>query len=273
VIDAHVHLWDLQVRDQSWIPLSSPIRRTFALGDLRTAIAPTPVNRVVLVQVINDASETADLLKVADDRLVAGVVGWADVSGPAFPDDVARLRASGPLVGIRHQALAEPDPAAWLGSSPVQRALHELERMGLPFDLILRPEHLSAAVATARAHPSLRLVLDHLGKPPIAQRELESWAGGLLLLAAERNVSCKFSGLQTMAAEGWAYDDLSPFIEVALAAFGPERLIFGSDWPVSTSAASYDQVCRVAIQACVALSDTEREMVLGGAARDVYGLP
>ena len=273
MIDAHVHVWDLGVRDQPWISAGSPIRRTFTLDDLRSAIAPTPVERVVLVQVINDAGETADFLKAAgDDELVAGVVGWADLTDAAFPDVLAELVATGLLVGVRHQALAETDPAAWLTSAPVRRALRELERAGLPFDLMLRPEHFAAAVAVARAHPSLRLVLDHLGKPPIASGRLEPWAEGLRALAAQPNVSCKLSGLQTIAAPDWTYADLAPFVEVALAAFGPDRLLFGSDWPVSTTAASYPRVYAVAQRVCAALSAAERAAVLGRNAAAVYGL-
>jgi L-fuconolactonase len=272
MIDAHVHLWDLEVRDQPWIPPGSPIRRSFLVDDLRSAIAATPVERVLLVQVINDAAETAEFLTCAAADLVAGVVGWADMSDPAFPDSLAALVATGRLVGLRHQALAESDPAAWLGSPAVDRALGELERNGLPFDLILRPQHLPAAVAVARAHPSLRLVLDHLGKPPIADGRLEPWAGGLRQLAAEANVSCKLSGLHTLAGEGWAHPDLVPFVDAALDAFGAARLLFGSDWPVSVAAASYSQVYAAAERALTGLSPAERTSVMGGSAREVYGL-
>lgn len=273
MIDAHVHLWDLAVRDQPWIPARSPIRRTFGLDELRRTIAGTPVDRVVLVQVINDPLETTDFLSLADGDLVAGVVGWADLADPAFPEALASLVATGRLVGVRHQALAEADPAAWLTSPPVDRALRELERAGLPVDLILRPEHLAAAGAVVRAHPSLRFVLDHLGKAPIASGQLEPWAGGLRGLAAEPNVVCKLSGLQTIAPVDWSWRDLAPFVEVALDAFGPARLVFGSDWPVSVQAASYAQVVEMAERACAALSAAERDAVLGGTARVVYGLP
>jgi L-fuconolactonase len=273
VIDGHVHLWDLAARDQPWIPASSPIRRSFDLDDLRAALAGTAVDRVVLVQVLNDPGETADFLAAAADDLVAGVVGWADLADPGFPDALAALVSSGHLVGLRHQALAEADPAGWLASPEVGRGLAELARAGLPFDLILRPEHLPAAVAAARAHQSLRFVLDHLGKPPIASGELESWAAGLRGLAAEPNVSCKLSGVHTIAAPGARYADLAPFLEVALDAFGADRLLFGSDWPVSTSAAAYGHVVETAERACRGLSGSERDAMLGGTARRVYRLP
>lgn len=274
MIDAHVHLWDLAVRDQPWIPAASPIRRTFTVDDLRAVVGESPVERVLLVQVVNDAGETADFLRAAaaDADLVAGVVGWADLADPAVPDVLAGLAAAGPLVGVRHQALAEADPAGWLTSAPVRRGLAALERAGLPFDLMLRPEHLGAAVAVVRSHPSLRFVLDHLGKPPIAAGRLEPWATALRGLAAEPNVSCKLSGVQTIAAPDWTPGDLAPFLDTALDAFGPGRLVFGSDWPVSAQAAAYGQVVAVADQACRTLSAGERAAVLGDNARRLYGL-
>lgn len=272
MIDAHVHLWDLAVRDQPWIPAASPIRRTFGPDDLRAVVGETPVERVVLVQVLNDPGETADLLAAADDDLVAGVVGWADLAASAVADVLGELAATGPLVGVRHQALAEPDPAGWLTSAPVCRGLAALEAAQLPCDLMLRPEHLGAAVAVARAHPSLWFVLDHLGKPPIATGPLEPWATALGSLAAEPNVSCKLSGVHSIAPQDWTPADLDPYLGTALDVFGADRLLFGSDWPVSTQAASYAQVLAVAERACRTLSPGERTAVLGDNARRVYGL-
>jgi L-fuconolactonase len=273
-VDAHAHVWDLVARDQPWIPAGSPIRRTFTLTDLRAAIAETPVDRVVLVQVVNDADETADFLNMAAaEDCIVGVVGWADLGAPAIGEALAMmLCAPGPLVGVRHQALAETDPTGWLRSAAVQRGLAELDRLGVPFDLIVRPEHCGVAAAVARAHPSLQFVLNHLGKPPIASGELERWATEVRLLAAEPNVACKLSGLPTLAPRSWGIGDVAPFLDVALEAFGPSRLLFGSDWPVCTSAASYAETYELAAFACRGLSAPEATAVLGGNARRIYGL-
>jgi L-fuconolactonase len=135
---------------------------------------------------------------------------------------------------------------------------------------MIRPAHFPAALQAARDHPSLQFVLDHLGKPPIASGELEPWAAGIRALAAEPNVACKLSGLQTMASADWTYADLAPYIDIALEAFGPARLIFGSDWPVSLSAASYPRVCEVAQVACSGLSGPERAAMLAENARAIY---
>jgi len=271
MLDSHVHLWDLGVRDQAWIPAGSPLRRSFDAGDLRAALAGTPVDGVILVQASNDAGETTDLIScAAREDLVRGVVGWADLRSPDFPAALAALTATGALVGLRHQALAEPDPAGWLRSPEVRRGLAALQAAGLPFDLMVRPAHFLAALRTVREHPALQFVLDHLGKPPIAAGELEPWATGIKALAAEPNVACKLSGLQTIASAGWTYAELAPYVDVALGAFGPGRLIFGSDWPVCTPAASYSGVCQVAQLACSGLSGPERASVLAGNARAVY---
>jgi L-fuconolactonase len=304
MLDAHVHLWDLTVRDQPWIPPGSPIRRAFALPDLQTALVDTPVTGVILVQALNTPAETADLLahacptasldpaRQADpDRqadparhadqarqadparqagLVRGVVGWADLAAPDFAAGLDRLQSTGWLVGLRHQALAEPDPAAWLARPEVARGLTVLEAAGLPFDLMIRPAHFAAARQVARDHPGLQFVLDHLGKPPIAAGGLGPWAAALRALAAEPNVACKLSGLQTIASADWTYRDLAPYIDVALEAFGPSRLLFGSDWPVSSQAASYSTVCDVARTACSALSRDEQTAVLAANARAIY---
>jgi L-fuconolactonase len=273
VVDAHVHVWDLAAQDHGWIPADSPIRRDFGLGELRSTLEGTPVRSVVLVQVINDAEETDAFLRHARaEELIAGVVGWLDLGRPDVAAALDTLADGTALVGIRHQALAEADPAAWLRSAGVQRGLAALDALGLPFDLMIRPEHFPAALESVRAHPSLRFVLDHLGKAPIAAGELEPWASGLRELAAEPNVACKLSGVHTIAPQNWTPSDITPFVDVALDAFGADRLVFGSDWPVSVQAATYAEVVGFATGACASLSPAERAAVLGGNARRLYGL-
>ncbi len=271
MLDSHVHLWDLAVRDQAWIPAGSPLRRSFSVRDLRSALAGTPVDGIILVQVSNDADETTDFIACARNvDIVRGVVGWADLTSPDFAAALSVLTSTGFLLGIRHQALAEADPAGWLRSPAVRRGLAVLDAAGLPFDLMIRPAHFRAAREAARDYPGLQFVLDHLGKPPIAAGELHPWACSLRILAAEPNIACKLSGLQTIASPDWTYAELAPYIDIALEAFGPARLIFGSDWPVSSQAASYSRVCAVAQAACSGLSGHERAAVLAGNARAIY---
>ncbi|MGI8331447.1 amidohydrolase family protein [Actinomadura scrupuli] len=278
-VDAHHHVWDLAVRDQDWIdPVAmAAIHRDFTLADLRPAAVRAGVTTTVIVQTVAVAEETPELLALAAaDGLAGGVVGWADLTDPAVADRLAELRAlpgGGSLAGIRHPVQAEPDPD-WLTRPEVLRGLRAVAAAGLAFDLLTLPHQLPAAVRAVRAVPELRFVLDHLSKPPIARGELRPWHEHLVALAGCGNVAAKLSGLVTEADWGaWSVADLRPYAEAALAAFGPGRLMFGSDWPVCTLAASYADVVAAAEELTAGLSGTERRAVFGDTARHWYRLP
>jgi L-fuconolactonase len=278
IVDAHHHVWELGVRDQEWIsgPRMAPLRRDFTMAQLRPQAAAVGVRASVLVQTVCVPEETPELLALAhDDPLVAGVVGWTDLTSPDVADALAALRegpGGGLLVGIRHQVQEEADPR-WLLRPHVLRGLAAVADAGLAYDLVVVPEQLPAAVAAARAVPGLRFVLDHLGKPRIAQGELEPWAGRLTELAGLPNVSCKLSGLVTEAHwRHWTPAALRPYVDTAMEAFGAGRLMFGSDWPVCLLAAGYGQVLRTVDQLTRGLSAAERASLFAGTARRVYGL-
>ncbi|MFE9450811.1 amidohydrolase family protein [Streptomyces sp. NPDC006739] len=277
-VDAHLHLWDLSVRDQDWItgPGLEPLRRNFAVTDLEPEARAAGVDRTVLVQTVTVAEETPEFLALADRHdLVAGVVGWTDLTRPDVAEELARLRAlpgGRHLKGIRHQVQGEPDPE-WLLRADVRRGLAAVAEAGLVYDLVVLPHQLPACVRAARALPGLTFVLDHLGKPPVASGAVEPWASAVRALAALPNTAAKLSGLVTEAdITSWTADDLRPYTEVALAAFGPDRLMFGSDWPVCTLAATYGQVLSAAQELTGALGEAERTAVLAGTAARVYGL-
>jgi len=276
IVDAHHHLWDLEVRDQPWTADLPALRRSFHLEDLEPAAAAAGVSATVLVQTIHAVDETPEMLALAETSdLVAGVVGWTDVTVPTFGERLSDL-LSGPggrrLVGIRHQVQELPD-GAWLTDRDTLRGLRQLASAGLAFDLIVRADQLPACVAVARAVPELSFVLDHLGKPRIAAHELEPWTTDIRTLAESANVSCKLSGMVTEAdVAGWTVADLRPYADVVLDAFGPDRVMFGSDWPVSTLAADYAQVVDTALELTAQLTESEREAVFAGTATKVYGL-
>ncbi|WP_326627754.1 amidohydrolase family protein [Nonomuraea fuscirosea] len=275
-IDAHHHVWDLSARPHAWLEqrAMAPVRRTFTLGDLAGPAAAAGVSRTVLVQVVADPAETREFLALAaGSPLVAGVVGWIDLTAPDAADALAELTAlPGGLVGVRHGVQSEPDPA-WLNRPDVRRGLAAVAAAGLAYDLLTLPHQLPAAIDTVTALPELTFVLDHLSKPPIAAGELEPWRGRIRQLAERPNVSCKLSGLVTEADwTGWRVDDLRPYAEVVLEAFGPERVMFGSDWPVCLLAAEYGQVSRAADELCAGLSEAERAEVFAGTARRAYRL-
>ncbi|MEV0069153.1 amidohydrolase family protein [Amycolatopsis sp. NPDC050768] len=269
-VDAHHHLWHPAAHPQPWLdqPALAPVRRPFTVRDLRLATLGTRVTRTVLVQALGSAVETEQLLALSDP-LVAGVVGWADLTTPEL--DLTRFRGTR-LVGFRHGVQSEPDPR-WLCRPDVRAGLRAVAAAGLTFDLLIRPVQFTAALDTVRAVPELTFVLDHLGKPPIASGEVEPWASRLRLLAREPNVVAKLSGLVTEASwPQWTVADLRPYADVALASFGPSRLMYGSDWPVCLLAGTYGQVHSAADALTAHLTAAERSWVFGGTAERVYGL-
>ncbi|MDX3757828.1 amidohydrolase family protein [Streptomyces mirabilis] len=277
-VDAHHHVWDLSVRDQDWItgPELRPLRRDFGVSDLAPQARAAGVDRTVLVQTITVPEETPEFLALAEQgELIAGVVGWTDLTRPDVADELARLRGlpgGRHLKGIRHQVQGEPDPE-WLLRPDVRDGLAAVAEAGLVYDLVVLPHQLPACVRAAAGHPGLTFVLDHLGKPPIVTGTLRPWATAVRALAALPNTVCKLSGMVTEADHAtWTVDGLRPYADTVLDAFGPGRLMFGSDWPVCTLAASYGQVVDVAEELTGGLGAEERAEVFGGTATRVYRL-
>ncbi|MFG2136832.1 amidohydrolase family protein [Streptomyces sp. NPDC048650] len=272
-IDAHHHLWDLARRDQPWMdgPWADPIRRSYALGDLIPHLTAHRLDGTVLVQSSSSYDETTDLLAlVAGDGPVRGVVGWADLTDPGLADVLAALPRG--LVGIRHQVQDEPDPD-WLTRPEVLRGLGVLADAGLVYDLLVTPRELPAAQAAVHAVPGLSFVLDHAAKPEVARGAWQPWADRVTALACHPNVSCKLSGLVTEADwSAWRPGRILPYARHILDVFGPGRVLFGSDWPVCTLAAAYDDVLALAESATGGLTEAERAAVFGGTAGRVYGI-
>ncbi len=277
LIDAHHHVWDLAVRDQDWItgPEMAAIRRSFSVDDLRPSAAAAGVTGTVLVQTVTVAAETPELLRLAaSDPLVAGVVGWTDLTSGSVAADLAGLRAGSGgsyLVGIRHQVQSEPDHD-WMRRSDVIRGLRAVAATGLCYDVVVRPHQLAAATFAAATVPELTLVLDHAAKPPIRDGAMQPWAGAIRAFAAQPNTVCKLSGLVTEAAPGAPSAAFQPFADVILGAFGADRVMFGSDWPVCLLASDYADVIGLARTLTAALSATERTAVFSSTAARVYGL-
>ena len=290
-IDAHHHIWDLTVRPQVWMDTpapgdppdapgswADPLRRAFTPEDLRPHLAKNSIDQTVVVQTVSSLDETRELLDAAASAgFIAGVVGWADLADPALPETLAELRAhpaGSRLVGIRHQVHDEPDPG-WLVRPEVLRGLRAVADAGLAYDLLIRAAQLDAALGAARQVPHGRFVVDHVAKPEITGGDNEPWFTGMSDLAAEPNVSCKLSGMVTEADwSAWTVDDLLPYARHALDVFGPNRVMFGSDWPVCTLAATYDEVAAVAADLLArcgfAAGSAESESVFGLAAQRVY---
>jgi len=231
VLDAHAHLWQQARTPQSWIdPQTMPaLDRDFWVDDLTALQAAAGIDGTILVQSVNTARETVDLLDAAAHPGVVGVVGWLDLEGDV-PAQLAHLRALAggqKLVGIRHLAHIDPDPE-WLARPTV-----DFDSLDVPFDLVVHAPQLKSAAAAAAAHPSVDFVLDHLGNPPIASGDLSDWSRDLALLAELPNVVAKLSGITLQTNwDDWTIDDLREPVEIALDLFGPQRLLFGTDWPL-----------------------------------------
>ena len=284
MIDTHQHLWDLSVRAQPWLTGDqawateeelTPLRRSFTVADLEAAAAGSDVTGTVVVQVLADPAETADLLAVAGaGGLVQAVVGWAELTAPDVAGRIAACRelAGGDrLAGVRHPLLAEPDPE-WLARPAVRSGLRELGAAGLCFDLTLFWSQLPLAVGTARSVPELIFVLDHLGNPPVesgGDDEFAAWAAAIADLGRLDNGVCKLSGAHTAPVSAAR---LRPYFEAALAAFGASRLMAGSDWPVSSLTAPYQEITAMYRALIADLTPAEQDAILAGTARRVYRL-
>jgi len=280
IVDAHQHLWEMAEHPQTWMnpETDSAINRDFVVNDLRAATASVvDLAATVVVQSVNDADETTHLLARAEQApdLIAGVVGWADLTASDLEEQLWRWRdAPGGhrLVGLRHLVQNEPDEG-FLDRPEVRRGLRIAARHELAFDLLVNGVHLPAAVRVASDLPETRFVLDHLGKPPLRSGDLAQWTAQMRELGRLPNVWAKVSGLVTEAVPGERSAALlQPVADVALQAFGPGRLMFGSDWPVCLLAAGYPVVCVAAQRLTAGLGANERADVFAGTAVRAYRL-
>jgi len=277
-VDAHQHFWPQPTRYlYPWMTDElAALRRPFGPEDLRPLIGARQIDWTVLVQTRSSLDETRDFLAIAEQTdFVAGVVGWADLTALSVERTLADLKAtpSGQwLVGIRHQVHDEEDPE-WLLRTDVQRGLRAVQQAGLAYDLLLRPRELPAALQVARAFPDLRLVIDHIAKPEIASGSLEPLATDLAPFAELPHVRCKLSGMVTEAdLQRWQPSDLRPYVERVVGWFGEDRLMFGSDWPVCTLAATYEQVhdALAEVLTNIGMSKETQAKVFGENARAFY---
>jgi len=278
IIDAHQHVWNLDRARYDWLgPEVAAINRSFELEEALRSMARAEVSGTVLVQAADNAEDTAFMLSVADRHPeVVGVVAWVPLDAPDVAGQLQRLRRDPRVVGIRNLIHDRPDPD-WILRSDVDAGLGALEAEGVPFDYVTAvPSGLARLPVISARHPELRVVVDHLGKPPVggdagARRH---WRG--LLAEAARNplVFAKLSGLYPAsgAMDVWTPEGVRPFVEDAVEVFGAERLMWGSDWPVSVLAGGYDRIWDGLAPLFASLAASERAAVLGGTATDFYRL-
>ncbi|WP_246127726.1 amidohydrolase family protein [Amycolatopsis rhizosphaerae] len=275
VVDAHLHLWDLSVSDYSWLPPGGPLHTTFTAERARSELDAAGVAAAILVQAEDSEADTGFLLGQAGRHdWIAGVVGWVRLDDPATAErQLDRWReGTTALCGVRH--LVHDDPRDdFLALPGVRRSLALLAEAGLPFDVPdAWPRHLDGVAGLAAALPGLTIVVDHLGKPPRDRDSFADWRKTLRRVAERPNTVAKLSGLQ-VPGEPFTVDAVRPAVETAFEFFGPQRLMYGGDWPMTEPFGGYGQAWSVLSQLLGELSGAERAHVLSGTASVVYGLP
>ena len=272
-VDAHQHFWKVSRGDYGWMsaPAVAPLRRDFLPADLAPHLRQNHVERTIVVQAAPTTAETDFLLELArSHESIAGVVGWLDLESPEFPTELAHYAATEKFLGIRPM-LQDLEDDEFIVRRPVIENLKRLAESGRTLDLLILSRHLSIALEALQAVPELRAVIDHCAKPDLVSGNLDGWREGMSRLATRTSAACKLSGLVTEARPGCNVQDLLPAVEHVWAAFGPERLMFGSDWPVCTLAADYSRVVELLNEALGSrLSDAEEERVFGENARRFY---
>ncbi len=273
-IDAHQHFWRYSAAEYPWIgPGMERLARDFLPADLAPLLEAGGIAGTVAVQARQSLEETRWLLELADGHgFIRGVVGWVDLRSTHVADQLARFAGHPRFVGVRHVVQDEADPRFLLGEA----FLHGLARVaeaGLVYDLLVLAPQLPAAAEMVALRPGQPFVLDHLAKPPIAAARLDPWRDDIRALARHPHVSCKLSGMVTEARlRQWRREDFLPYMETALEAFSPERLMFGSDWPVCTLSGEYAEVAGIVVDFLAGLAPAERAAIEGGTAARVYGL-
>jgi L-fuconolactonase len=273
-IDAHHHFWKYVPAEYGWISdQMSVLQADFLPADLKEELDRVGIDGAVSVQARQGVHETEWLLDLAEEHdFIKGVVGWVPLSSPGVRTTLERLLERPKMKGVRHVVQDEPDDHFILRND-FNAGVSALADFGLVYDILIFERHLPQAIEFVDRHPNQRFVLDHLAKPRAREKTLEPWRGNLYRLAQRENVYCKLSGLVTEANwRAWTYEQLSVYLDTAMEAFGPQRIMFGSDWPVCLLAVSYARWFEVVTRFCSTLSAGEQSRVFGGTAIEAYGL-
>ncbi len=275
IIDSHHHVWDPAKRIHSWLVAFPSLNRPFDLRQLEQVAKPLGVSATVLVQVLDDPAETEEFRALAGaSEFIAGVIGWVDLTDPGVGETLARLAelpGGDKLVGVRHLVPDEPDPD-WLRRPDVRRGVRAVSESGRTFDLLVTTRELPAAVDLAEHLENATLVIDHIAKPEIGTSTWEPWNSLIGQLARSESVVGKISGLVSQAGRHWDQAAVRPYVERVVELFGSKRLLFGSDWPVCTAVASYDEVLGLAHDLVAPLVGQETDAFFGDTARHIYKL-
>jgi L-fuconolactonase len=273
-IDAHHHFWKFVPAEYGWISdVMSALQADFLPADLKEELDLAAIDGAVSVQARQTVQETEWLLDLAEEHnFIKGVVGWVPLASPEVRKTLDTLQERPKLKGIRHIVQDEPDDEFILRDD-FNAGVSTLAEYDLMYDILIYERHLPQTIEFVDRHPNQRFVLDHLAKPRAKERAIEPWRTHIQRLAQRENVFCKLSGLVTEADwQGWTYEQLCVYLDTVVEAFGAQRVMFGSDWPVCLLAASYAKWYEVVAQFCNRLSIDEQNNVYGGTAIEAYGL-
>jgi len=273
-IDSHQHFWNYDPVEYPWIAdHMSVLRRDFTPTDLKAELDDVGLDGCVAVQARQTLGESHWLCSLADEsEIIRGVVGWVDLRSDEVDAQLEELNAHPRFVGVRHVVQDEEDDRFIVGEA-FTRGIALLEKYELRYDILIYPKQLPATLEFVKRFPDQPFVLDHIAKPEIAAARLDPWETQIRQLAKFPNVMCKVSGMVTEAEwDKWEVEHFDPYFDVVLDAFGPKRLMYGSDWPVATLAGSYKQVHSLALRLADQLSESERELFWGGNVTEFYGL-
>lgn len=270
-LDSHQHFWNYDAAQYPWIPKGSPLQRDWLPADLAKLQAPLGLEGSVAVQARQTVEESRWLCQLADaSPVIEAVVGWADLRSERIEEQLAALAQHPKFVGVRHVVQSEPDDRFQV-LPDFMRGIGHLHGWGLTYDLLVFPNQLPASIELVSKFPHQPFVLDHIAKPHIKTGELSPWREQIRTLAQAQNVFCKVSGMVTEADhQSWKPDDFKRYLDVVFEAFGPERLMWGSDWPVCLLAASYEQVFNLVDDYAQQCSAAQREALFGGNAARFY---
>lgn len=274
IIDSHHHLWTFTAQDYGWIGDSMQIlKKDFLPKDLEPLLQRTGIGGTLVVQARQMLEETEWLLKLAGEHsFILGVVGWVDLRSTGLAKQLEKYAPHPKMVGVRHVIHDEPDDDFMLRED-FKRGIAQLGRFNLTYDLLIFPKHLSRAARLVKDNPEVRFILDHLAKPPIKSGAIQAWKEELEKLAVLPNVWCKLSGMVTEAdLKSWTQEDFIPYMSVILDAFGPDKVMLGSDWPVCTLGGTYQEVMNIPLSYINSLSDTEQKKIKYLNAMDGYQL-
>ncbi len=271
--DSHQHFWSYDPAQYPWIPPGSPLQRNWLPPDLAPLLSAAGLDGCIVVQARQTLEESRWLLELAEHHtIIKGVVGWVDLRSPDLDGDLAALARHPKFRGVRHVVQDEPDVNFMLGAEFL-RGIGKLRAHGLTYDILIYPQQLPAAIELAGRFPEQPFVLDHIAKPHIKDGTLEPWQTQIRELAKAPNVLCKVSGMVTEADHAtWSAEDFKPYLDVVFEAFGEDRLMYGSDWPVCLFAASYARMFTLIDDYTRGLSSVARDKFFGGNAARFYGL-